>query len=170
MAEESRKEVAKGEVQKAPARAPGPFEEMERMMDRMFEGFTPRGWLRPLHWEWPSWGRLPAPFEGRMPTVDVIDREDDVLVRAEIPGVDKKDLDVSLTDSTVTIKGNARREEKEEKGDYYRHEISSGTFARTVALPAEVDGPKAKAAFKDGVLELTIPKLEKAKRHAVRVE
>jgi HSP20 family protein len=105
-----------------------------------------------------------------MPRVDVIDREDEILVRAEVPGVDKKDLEVSLTDNAVTIKGSTRHEEKEEKGDFYRSEISRGSFSRTVALPGEVDGDKAKASFKDGVVEIAMPKLEASKRRSIKVE
>ena len=157
------------EIQKAkPARALSPLQEIERMMERMFEGFPP-GWL-PSRWERPVWRELAAPFEGKMPTVDVVDREDEVVVRAELPGVEKKDLDVTMSDNTVTIKGSVKHEEKEEKGDYYRREISEGSYARTVMLPAEVDGSKAKAQFKDGMLELTLPKLEKAKRRSITVE
>jgi HSP20 family protein len=157
------------EIQKArPARALSPLQEMERMMERMFEGFAP-GWL-PSRWDRPVWRELAAPFEGKMPTVDVVDREDEVVVRAELPGVEKKDLDVTMSDNTVTIKGSVKHEEKEEKGDYYRREISEGSYARTVTLPAEVDGSKAKAHFKDGLLELTLPKLEKAKRRSIAVE
>jgi len=164
MATEGRQETK--EVQKlSPARALSPFEEM----DRMFDSFLRRGWMRPWRLEWPSFPELTLP-EMRMPKVDVIDRDNEVVVRAEVPGVDKKDIDISMSDGTVTIKGETRHEEKEEKGDYYRCEISHGAFARTVALPAEVDGTKAKANFKDGVLELTVPKLEKAKRHAIKVE
>ena len=91
-------------------------------------------------------------------------------LRAELAGVDKKDVDVSLTDSTVTIKGSTRREEKEEKGNYYRCEISRGSFAHTVSLPVEVDDSKAKAIFKDGLLEISVPKKEKAKRHSITVQ
>lgn len=160
-------EKERGQMQKAavPSRALSPFEEMEHMMDRMFEGFFPRPWLHR-----PRWTELPAPFEGKWPHVDVIDREDELVVRAELPGVDKKDLDVSMGDNTVTIKATSKREEKEEKGDYYRCEISRGTYARTVGLPAEVDVSKAKAKFKDGLLELTLPKLEKSKRRSITVE
>ncbi len=161
-------EKERGQMQKVtPSRALSPFEEMEHMMDRMFEGFFPRPWLR---WERPRWAELPALFEGKWPHVDVIDREDEVVVRAELPGVDKNDLDVSMGDNTVTIKAATKREEKEEKGDYYRCEISHGAYARTVTLPAEVDADKAKAKFKDGLLELTLPKLEKSKRHTITVE
>lgn len=85
-------------------------------------------------------------------------------------GVDKKDIDISVGEDSVTIKGETRKEEKEEKGDYYRCEISSGSFSRTVALPAAVDGAKATATFKDGVLELTLPKLKATKRHKISVK
>jgi HSP20 family protein len=110
------------------------------------------------------------PFEGKMPAVDVSDLDDEVVVRAELPGVEKKDVDVSMSDNTVTIKGSTKREEKEEKGDYYRCETTCGAFTRTVALPAEVDGSKAKAKFKDGLLELTLPKMEKSKRRSIEVD
>lgn len=163
---EVKKEGEGKEITKAaPARALSPFEEM----DRMFEGFFPRGLMRPFHWEWPSWSRLPEPFEGRTPKVDVIDRDDEILVRAEMPGVDKKDVDVSTTENTVTIKGSTHAEEKEEKGDYYRCEISSGSFSRTLALPGNVDASKAKATFKDGVLEMALPKVEKSKRQKIDI-
>jgi len=161
MAEERKSQ----EIQKAPARALSPFEEMDRMFDQYFR----RGWMRPWRFEWPSLPEVGLP-EMKVPKVDVIDRENEVVVKAEIPGVEKKDLDISVGEDTVTIKGSTRHEEKEEKGDYYRCEISRGAFSRTVALPATVDGGKAKGSFKDGVLELTLPKIEKAKRHAVKVE
>jgi HSP20 family protein len=166
MAKEEKKE-SKQELQKAePRRALSPFEEM----DRMFEDFFPRGWMRPFRWEWPSLGEMAKPFEGKMPKVDVIDRDDEVVVKAELPGVEKKDLDVSVTETSVTIKGTTSHEEKEEKGDYYRCEISRGAYARTVALPSYVDADKAKASFKDGVLELTLPKVEKSKRRSIEIK
>jgi len=163
MAEETKRSQ---EIQKAtPARALSPFDEM----DRMFDGFFRRGVMRPWRFDWPSFPEMALP-EMNIPKVDVVDRENEVLVKAEIPGVDKKDIDISVGEDTVTIKGETRREEKEEKGDYYRCEISRGSFSRTVALPAVVNGAGAKASFKDGVLELTLPKTEKAKRHSVKVE
>ena len=166
MAKEEKKQ-SKQELQKAePRRALSPFEEM----DRMFEDFFPRGWMRPFRWEWPSLGEMAKPFEGKMPKVDVIERDDEVVVKAELPGVDKKDLDVSVTENSVTIKGTTSHEEKEEKGDYYRCEISRGAYARTVALPSYVDADKAKASFKDGVLELKLPKVEKAKRRSIEIK
>jgi HSP20 family protein len=155
-----------GELQRAePGRMLTPFDEMERL----FGGFLPRGWMRRFGADWPSWGEMTA-FEGRMPRVDVIDRDDEVVVRAEVPGVAKDALDVSVSDNSVTIKGETKREEKEEKGDYHRCEISRGSFARTISLADYVDAEKAKATFKDGVLELTLPKVEKAKRRTIEID
>jgi HSP20 family protein len=166
MAKEGKKE-SKQALQKAePARTLSPFEEM----DRLFENYFGRGWLHPFRWERPSWGDLTMPFEGKLPRVDVVDRDDEVIVKAELPGVDKKDLDITVTDNTVSIKGSTSHEEKEEKGDYYRCEISRGVFSRMVALPADVDAEKASSKFKDGVLELTLPKVKAAKRRTIKVE
>lgn len=149
-----------------PTRMLTPFEEMDRIM----ESFFPRGWMSPFRMDWPSWGEMAAAPETRAPKVDVIDRDEDVLVRAELPGINKDDLDVSVTENAVTIKGETRREEKVEKGDYYRCEISQGNFTRTVGLPSYVDSDNTKAKFKDGVLELTLPKVEKAKRRSIKID
>jgi HSP20 family protein len=143
-----------------------PFEEMERMFGSVF----PPARIRPSQWEWPSWAEMSSLVEAKLPKLDIIERDNEVVVRAEVPGVDKKDLDISVTDHTVTIKGCTKEEHREEKGDYFRSEISQGSFSRTSALPCEVDGDKARAKFSDGILELTIPKLETSKRHTVKVE
>lgn len=166
MAKETKKELKTTARTEPPARALSPFEEMERL----FEGMVPRGWLRPTHWEWPSISGLAHPFEGRMPKVDIIDRDSEVVVKAELPGVKKEDIDISVSDNSVTIRGCTSHESEEEKGDYYRMEMSRGEFARTVTLPAEVDSDKAKASFSDGVLELTLPKVTKSKRRTITVE
>jgi HSP20 family protein len=142
-----------------------PFDELEPL----FERFMGRSWLRPSALDWPLSG-MKGVMEARMPSVDIVDREAELVVRAEVPGIDKKDIDVSITDNTVTIKGSVSREQKEEKGDYYRCEISRGAFSRTVTLPCNVDGSKVKAAMKDGVLEITLPKVAQSKRQSVRVE
>ena len=147
-----------------------PFEELENAFQRAYGHFFPEGWLRPSRWEFPRWSDLPVPFEGKHPRVDVIDHDDKLVVKAELPGVEKKDLDVTMSDNTVTIKGSVSHEKEETKGDYYRREMSSGTFSRTVALPAEVDADKAVANYKDGVLELTLPKVTKSKRRKVTVK
>ena len=155
------------EIESAPAaRGLMPFEEMERWFENAFGG----GWMRPFRMRWPAWSDFPGAFEGHMPKIDVIDRDAEVVVRAEVPGVKKEDLDVSVSEGTVTIKGESKHEEKEEKGDYFRSEISRGSFLRTVILPGSVDPDKAASSFRDGVLELTLPKVEKAKRRTIKVE
>lgn len=143
-----------------------PFEEMERL----FEGLIPSDWSRPVQWGWPQLSRTRMPFEGKLPSIDVVDRESEILVRAELPGVDKKDLDITVSDDSVTIKGSTKRESKEEKGDYYRCEITQGSFARTIALPCAVSSEKGKASFKDGMLELVLPKTAPSKRRSIKVE
>lgn len=159
------KKTRKQEMKPAqPARTLSPFEEMEHLFDQYLHG----GWMRPMRFDWPAFREAVLP-EFRFPKVDVVDREDEVVVKAEVPGVAREDLDVSVSDDSVTIKGVTSHEEKEEKGDYYRCEISRGSFSRTVALPATVDGARAKAEFRDGVLELTLPKVTKATRHSIKV-
>jgi len=163
----SKKEMKKTEGKKAtPVHSLTPFEEMERM----FSGMFPRTRFSPPQWEWPSWAGTPRMGEEKLPKLDIIERDTEIVVRAEVAGVDKKDLDVSVTDHTVTVKGCTKEEHKEEKGDYFRSEISQGAFLRTATLPCEVDGDKARAKFSDGILELTIPKLEGSKRHSIKVE
>ena len=144
-----------------------PWDEMERWFDE----FGRRGWLHPMTWEWPRQMEAMAPFEGRMPKVDLIERETEIVIRAELPGVGKDDVEVTLTDGAVTIEAHTTKETKEEEeGKYYRHETSRGEFQRTLALPTEVDEEKARASFTDGLLELTLPKLEKTPKRTVRVE
>jgi HSP20 family protein len=155
--------------QRSPAerqRGVSPFAQLERDMQRMFEGLLGRGWLRPWQWETPD---LPLAVTG-MPKIDVVERDSEVFVRAELPGVEKDDLDVSLGEGTVTIKATAHKEAQQEDGDYFRREIACGEVSRTVALPCDVDGDNAQATFTNGVLELTLPKTERARRRQINVQ
>lgn len=154
----------KKESDKAPARILHPMEDIERL----FEEFRSRPWLRAPRWE--GLPELRLPFEGRMPRLDVVDRDNEVVVRAELPGVRREDIEISLTGDLLTIKGETKREEKEEKGDYYRCETSHGSFSRTVSLPAEVNEAGARARLRDGILELTLPKVEKAKKRMISID
>ncbi|MDH5472398.1 MAG: Hsp20/alpha crystallin family protein [Gammaproteobacteria bacterium] len=146
-----------------PSRLMTPFDELDRMFDELMS----RGWMSPFRL---GRSHLSAPFEGRTPDVDMVNRDDEIFIKAELPGVDKDDVEITLTDRTVTIKGSTRAEEKEEKGDYYRCEISQGSFSRTLSLPDQVDTDKAKAKFKHGVLKLTLPKVKSSKRANVKIE
>jgi len=124
-------------------------------MDRMFGDF---------------FGHRPARPAALGPSLDVIERDDEVVVRAALPGVSKDDLEISVSGTLLTLRGGAKEKKKEEEGEYYRAEIPHGPFERTLALPAEVDESKARAAMKDGMLELTLPKLDKAKRRRIRID
>lgn len=136
------------------AAAANPFEPMERFM----QAFMPLAWLRP----WMA--AIPA-----VPKLDVIDRNGSVLVRAEVPGVQKNRLAVEASDVAVTIKGEVQHDETREDAEGYRiSETSRGAFERTVRLPTEVDSTKAKATFKDGVLEVKLPKVDRSRSHHVK--
>ena len=163
MSELTRKESSAKPKDVQVKRYPSSLDEFDSFLDNVF----PRLW--PTQWE-RFWDRR-RPFTGmKMPRVDVIDGKDEVKIYAEIPGVKKADLDVSMTDHNVTIKGHTSRKDETKEADFYRSEIEQGEFSRTIALPAEVNGSKVKAKFEDGMLVLTIPKLEQAKRHSIKIE
>ena len=137
-------------------------------MDRWFDDVFPRNWMQPFFRR--GWPDLELAFGGKSPRVDVIDRDNEVVVRAELPGVSKEDLEVSLSDNLLTIRTRTHHEETEETGRYHRREITSGELERSVRLPADVEGDKTRASFKDGVLELVAPKIAAAVRHSIKVE
>ncbi len=154
MAKRGSKEIVKVE----PAKALSPFEEIERRIEDFFR--------RPFSLFGPTWWpRLRFPeIEEVSPSVDIFEEGDDVVVKAELPGMKKEDIEVKLTDNTISISGEKKKEERVEKKDYYRLERSYGSFCRAFSLPAEVQTDKAKAQFKDGVLEVRIPKSEEARK------
>jgi HSP20 family protein len=104
------------------------------------------------------------------PSVDIYEEKNDVVVKAELPGIKKEDIDITLTDDTISISGEKRKETEVSKKDYYRWECSYGSFARSFALPTEVQSDKVKAEFKDGVLEIRIPKSEEAVKKEKKVK
>jgi HSP20 family protein len=106
----------------------------------------------------------------RMPAVDVYEEKDDVVIKAEIPGLSKEDISVQVTDSTLMIKGEKKREEEIKEQDYYCCERSFGSFTRAVDLPCEVKADQVKASFKNGVLEVHMPKTDEAKKKAITVK
>jgi len=103
------------------------------------------------------------------PTVDIYEEGADVIVKAEIPGMKKEDIHVDINEKTVTIYGEKKKEEKVERRDYVRLERTYGSFARTFDLPTDVQTEKARAAFKDGVLEIRVPKTEEAAKRTRKV-
>ena len=93
-----------------------------------------------------------------------------MVVKAELPGLSKEDLDVTLTESTLTLKGEKKKEEEVREKNFYRSERSSGSFVRTIELPSEVKTDQTKASFKNGILEIRLPKTEDAKKKVTKVK
>jgi HSP20 family protein len=130
-------------------------QEMDSLFDRFFRGFEME----------PSRARM----EAFTPSIDVKESDKEIKVHAELPGIDEKDIDVSLSKDALTISGE-KKEEKEDKGEnYYRVERSYGSFTRTVPLPVEIDTEKVKAEFKKGVLTVTLPKTAKAIKQTKKI-
>lgn len=125
-------------------------------MDRVFESF----------FTGPSFGRWSmAPFErfGRMiPAVDVWEEDQNVMVRADIPGADPNNIEIYTTEDSLVIRAETKHEEERKEKGYYRSERRYGSFERTIDLPSEVQPEQAKATFKHGVLEVTMPKSRRA--------
>jgi HSP20 family protein len=141
-----------------------PFEElreMQRSLDRLFDELTGRRPVRRRE------AREPVVWE---PAVEVYETDQEVVVRAELPGVDPKNVNVTVQDNTVTIEAEAKEEQEERGRNYLRRELRYGQFFRSVALPAEVKADAAKATYRNGVLELRVPKSERAKPKQVKVE
>ena len=124
---------------------------LKKEMDQLFDRF----WA-------PDSPELPSLVEWA-PTLDVIETKDTIVLKAEVPGIDPKDIHASFQDQILTIKGE-KREEKREKDDlFYRMERSYGAFARSFRLPVSVEAGKVNASFKNGVLTVILPKAPEAK-------
>jgi HSP20 family protein len=129
------------------------------------EELAPLGWLQ--RWGRSSSNRSPKAQECIAPRVNVIDHDNEIVVRAEIPGVTKEDLDISVTEYAVTIRCRIQHEEKNGQEDSYCYDLANGAFVRTVGLLSSVDPQKARAVFDDGVLQVTIPIRSKIQRRHI---
>jgi len=138
-----------------------PFRELEEI-DRRFGDIFGQSLL-------PAWGRLPLEEKGWIPALDVFEKEDKFVVKAELPGMKEDDIDVSVVGDTLTIKGEKKTEAEVKEDDYYRCERSYGSFFRSVALPSHVDAKKIEASYEEGVLEITLPKVPEVKPKKVPV-
>ena len=131
-------------------------------MDRFFDV----GWPRHSHlwriWEQPD-GLL-------SPALDMYETLDTIVVKASLPGVKPDDVEISVTGSTLTIRGEIKSEEEVKEEDYYHQERRYGSFCRSIGLPSALKADKAQAMFEDGVLTLTIPKAEEIKPKTIKVE
>jgi len=120
-------------------------------------------WMAPFE-ELGRWG------DGLNPRVDVKDEDKEIIVSAELPGMDQKDIEVTVTNDSVRISGQKKHEREEEEKDFYRHERFCGSFDRVIDLPAEVDEDKAEAEFSKGVLTIKLPKSEEAQAKHKRIK
>ena len=118
---------------------------------------------------------FPALFEGGTetahwrPAVDIYDKDDRLVLRAELPGVDKEDIELDLKERVLTLKGERKNEMEVKKENYFRKEISYGSFQRAFTLPEGVNQDAIKADFKDGILTVEIPKAEEEKPKRISV-
>jgi len=142
------------------------FEEM----DKLFDQFLQNRWPQSLSRNFPEFRNLSSASNIRVPSVDVIEKDNNVIVRAEIPGIDKDNVDVTLDGNNLTIKGKSKHESKEAAEEYHRSEISTGSFSRTLTMPADVDSENVKATFTNGLLEITLPKIENRKRNKISID
>ncbi len=131
-------------------------------MEQLFDAVLP-GFFRPM--QAASGSARPG-----IAHIDVIDRDTEIVVKAEVAGVDKDRLDIQVHGNQVYISGNKEEDISREEGKYIYRERRYGEFARTIQLPVDVDAGQSRASYKDGVLELVLPKAESAKRRRIAVE
>lgn len=140
----------------------GPLKELEDL-ERHFEDIFGRSFLPT------AWGRLPVEQRGWTPAIEVFEKEDKFLVKAELPGVKEEDIDISAVGDTLTIRGERKAESEVKEEDYYCCERSYGSFFRSIALPSHVDAEKIEASYEDGILEVSLPKIPEVKPKKISV-
>lgn len=139
-----------------------PFKEISRMQERMDRLFGDYFWKptfleRELTGEW-------------LPAADIYEDADSVIIKAELPGMDMKDIDVKIENNTLKIRGERKLEKEDKRDNYHRIERYYGTFSRSFSLPSTVDQEKVKATYDRGVLEIVFPKKEETKPKQIKVE
>jgi HSP20 family protein len=136
-----------------------PFKELDIMrneMDRLWDSFFE--------------GRPKVRFGEWFPSLDVTETKNDIVVKVELPGMDQKDIDISLSDGHLIIKGEKKQEKEEKEENYHFIERSYGNFTRSVQLPKEVKRDKISASYKNGILKVVLPKSEEAKKKEVKIK
>lgn len=150
-------ERQKTELQPTPQET-DPFRALQRRMDHLFDDFA-------NGYRWPFTNGRDMP----MPQIDVSETDGEVTIEAELPGVDEKDIDVTVADNLLTIKGEKKQEKEEKKKDYHLTERSYGSFSRSMTLPFDADPKKIKANFDAGVLKITLPKPPEVKSKVKKI-
>ena len=149
-----------------------PFEALRREIDRLFEDFEHDGWRAPFRRAVfdaePFWRRELT--WGANPAVDIVEKDRAYEITADLPGFDSKDVQVTLANGGLTIKGEKSEEKEEKKKGYYLQERHAGSFERHFRVPEGVDADKIEANFAKGVLTLTLPKKPEAQKPAKKVE
>lgn len=136
-----------------------PSRELDELR-RRFEDFWP---------SWPSLRRFPLEIEEWVPAIDMYEKDNKYMVKAELPGLKEEDVDVSVVGDRLTIKGEKKAETEVKEENYYRSERSYGGFFRSIDLPPDADPAKVEASYDDGVLEVTIPKTAAVKPKKIKV-
>ena len=135
----------------------GTFDWLQRQINELFD--------------FPRFPETQGIFDRRVsPAIDVVEHPDSFTVECDLPGIDQKDIDISLASGVLTIKGEKKVENKSEKAKVYKKETWEGSFQRTVSLPGGVDTDKVEAGFKDGVLTITLPKREETKARRIELK
>lgn len=138
------------------------FDDDLKEMRRQLGGFVravPEPWVREIVESDTEWE----------PPVEVFESEHEVVVKAALPNVDPKHIDITISNDAVTLKGSTKHEEERKERNYYRRELRYGAFLRAVPLPAEVKSAEAIASYNDGVLEIRLPKSDRAKNTTVKI-
>ena len=139
-----------------------PFEDVERLFGRV--------WHNPLSIMRSMWPTDVSEFETLLPKVDMYEEGNELVLKADLPGMKKEDVDIHLSDNILTISGETKTEEKVEKGDYYAYERSQGSFYRRFEIPIDIDTEKTKARLENGVLEIRLPKTHEAESRNRKIE
>ncbi len=138
---------------------PFEFDRIRREMDRLWDSFLEG---RPM--------RKAGDGGEWLPSIDVSETKSDLVIKAELPGMDPKDIDISMNNGFLTIKDEKKHEREEKDENYHLVERSYGSFTRSVRLPREVQNDKITASFKNGVLRVTLPKSEEAKKKEIKIK
>jgi len=136
-----------------------PFEALERQMEGMFDRVL----------GWPT-RRLDADYVGWVPPLDMVDRKNEIVLRADLPGLERKDIQLSVESGVLTLQGSRQQEKEEKDDDCYAMERWAGAFSRSIALPQGVDPERVEASFRNGVLEMRIPKTKEAKGKKIDIK
>ena len=148
-----------------------PFDTLRREVDRLFEDFTVNPFRLPLRrpafglepfWQPDSWVAQPA--------IDLVESDSAFELTAELPGLDEKNIGVDVANGVLTVKGHKEEDKVEKKEDFHLRERRFGSFARSVRIPDTVDADRIEAAFKNGVLKVTLPKKPEARKPVKKIE